>query len=270
MLICAGLRSVTRTAPFRRGFRGGIAVSGRVLRAPPVPPRRSSRRTVPPRRTYRHPPLLAHPELTLDTATACGNDHPLNHRHANRLGRSVQSLVMRRRIANIAAVTLLGVTVVLSVFWVRSHWRNDTVYRQATPEAWSIASNDGGLTLGLRNYDGLSLNDQEWRYRSGSVNGIGYGMRRWAFAGFARSDFQSTVGTGDLAYKFRDDYWTVPYWILVLVSSAYPAFWIVGCVRRRVARARVARGQCPSCGYDLRASPAQCPECGRLAAPAAA
>jgi len=177
---------------------------------------------------------------------------------------------MRRRIANIAAVTLLGVTVVLSVFWTRSHWRSDTVYRQATPDAWSIASNDGGLTLGHRHYDGLWLNDQEWRYHSGSVAGTGYGMRRWTFAGFGRSDFEGGVGTDDFGYKFRDDYWTVPYWILVLVTSAYPASWIVGCTRRRVGRARVARGRCPSCGYDLRASPARCPECGRLAAPAAA
>ncbi len=178
--------------------------------------------------------------------------------------------VMRRKIANIAGVTLLAAAVVLSVFWVRSQWRSDTVYRQATPQAWSIASNDGGITLGRRNYDGLWLRDANWRYQSGTVTGIGYGMQRWRFAGFARGDIQSSFGTGELAYKFRDDYWTVPYWILVLVASAYPAFWIVGCIRRRVARVRVERGQCPSCGYDLRASPARCPECGKSAAPAAA
>ena len=33
-------------------------------------------------------------------------------------------------------------------------------------------------------------------------------------------------------------------------------------LRRRVRR--IARGQCPSCGYDVRASSGRCPECGGM------
>jgi hypothetical protein len=48
-------------------------------------------------------------------------------------------------------------------------------------------------------------------------------------------------------------------WLPLLTFSILPLVWGVGAFQR--ARRRVA-GACPSCGYDLRATPERCPECG--------
>ena len=48
--------------------------------------------------------------------------------------------------------------------------------------------------------------------------------------------------------------------LLALALSALPAVLLLW--RRQVPRRRRARGLCPACGYDLRASPGPCPECG--------
>lgn len=44
-----------------------------------------------------------------------------------------------------------------------------------------------------------------------------------------------------------------------------PALWLRRFVREQRSRNRVWRGQCGSCGYDLRAATVRCPECGAAA-----
>jgi len=54
----------------------------------------------------------------------------------------------------------------------------------------------------------------------------------------------------------------VPYWLLTVLWVALP---LIGArqLRRDRIRRRARMGCCPSCGYDLRATPDRCPECGR-------
>jgi hypothetical protein len=52
---------------------------------------------------------------------------------------------------------------------------------------------------------------------------------------------------------------SIPLAYPVLVLAVAPALWLVRRVRTRNRR---RHGLCPSCGYDLRASPGRCPECG--------
>jgi hypothetical protein len=44
-------------------------------------------------------------------------------------------------------------------------------------------------------------------------------------------------------------------------SLAVPWFWM-DCARKRKSRGPSSSRSCPSCGYDLRATPDRCPECG--------
>ncbi len=73
----------------------------------------------------------------------------------------------------------------------------------------------------------------------------------------ARSDQKSSAGLG----------WgevIVPYWFISLVFGAGAVI----SVRISMRRSRAIRsGLCPTCGYDLRATPERCPECGTVMKP---
>jgi hypothetical protein len=53
-----------------------------------------------------------------------------------------------------------------------------------------------------------------------------------------------------------------PYWFVALCFAALPTHR----VWRKFHPVARAAGLCPSCGYDLRATPGRCPECGTVAA----
>jgi hypothetical protein len=55
----------------------------------------------------------------------------------------------------------------------------------------------------------------------------------------------------------------VPLWLLGGISAIAPAARLA---RGRRLRSRANSGRCPTCGYDLRATPDRCPECGAIPA----
>jgi hypothetical protein len=50
-----------------------------------------------------------------------------------------------------------------------------------------------------------------------------------------------------------------PHGLVVAVSAILPAWRVLRMIKRR---RRSLIGLCPTCGYDLRATPERCPECG--------
>ena len=98
----------------------------------------------------------------------------------------------------------------------------------------------------------------------------------WRFSTTTSDEFRRPIPTGsrDIGYLASHGWQAMgfelvtnpkiivlPYAFLALLYSILPLAWLASRVR---TRRRLARGLCPSCGYDLRATPAQCPECGAL------
>jgi hypothetical protein len=55
----------------------------------------------------------------------------------------------------------------------------------------------------------------------------------------------------------------IPFWLPILLLGTPIAWQLLNLPARR-RRARIAAGQCISCGYSLRATPNRCPECGTI------
>ena len=71
---------------------------------------------------------------------------------------------------------------------------------------------------------------------------------------------ESVPGAGLARYAYSTRrHFAVRLWLLACLA-AIPAGVRAGLYGRRRHRAR--EGLCPSCGYDLRATPGRCPECG--------
>ena len=86
----------------------------------------------------------------------------------------------------------------------------------------------------------------------------------WEHAGFAwsqRSSSRDLIVTG-----------VAPFWSVTAATGAPPLGWMaltLGSALRRRRRLKT-RSLCPTCGYDLRATPDRCPECGTSVAAATA
>jgi hypothetical protein len=120
------------------------------------------------------------------------------------------------------------------------------------PTNLHVASNRGALVLAR-----VYANDAAWEiYTTKSGYGViemtQFGDVYQHFLGFA-------YVSGVNGYVGEFQALAIPYWFIVLLTAIAPV--TVWRRRRRQLRRRQT-GQCPGCGYDLRATPDHCPECG--------
>ena len=171
---------------------------------------------------------------------------------------------MRRKLFNLgAALSLLLCvgTVVLRVrsFWVRESWLHITCEEGGelgtiAVSRWVIIDR-GGVAIARDAMPVANRPAQRWgRWAEGSSNypnqgrwqrlGVGWWKYEWS---------ESGVTLGGRGAVF-------PLWAVTLLTAAAP---LVSLVRYRRRRTHPAGARpCPSCGYDLRATPDRCPECG--------
>jgi hypothetical protein len=174
---------------------------------------------------------------------------------------------------NGATVVSAVLFVAVCVLWVRSYWvwerwfacREPVGATQWTTDGYSAR---GTLGVSLTRADGFSLSSAPREGRGlHSEDDLRRVPKTPAWPGF-RLGKESDVLTWDYTASVPPVRTTwlavVPYWFF---AAAMAALALLGLrhTRRRMRRLRLAAGLCPSCGYDLRATPARCPECGAQA-----
>jgi hypothetical protein len=147
-----------------------------------------------------------------------------------------------------AAVSLL-LCLLTVVFWVRSYWAVDFVFRSDRDDegnvyaADTLGSNSGRIVLTSSRVQ-VPGHRREWRYYAG------YHDANWSRAPYFSYRYDGVM---------RQMYF--PHALPAAVFAIAPAWWLLRLGHRRRAM-HLAQGRCPVCGYDLRAAPDRCPECG--------
>ena len=191
---------------------------------------------------------------------------------------------MTRRLLNLLTAPSLLLCVAAVVLWARSYWSCDTVQwgTHNLDDPWPrnkpmyAATADVNIARGVASATWWSYQSYEW---TGSVPTPGVSFTSteprdplrydsaltslwldWSLGDFslqaikhsseAEAPHPSYFFTGTLA---------LPLWPVIAVTLVAPVLFLRARVRHR---RRSISGLCPSCGYDLRATPGRCPECG--------
>src|SRR6185437_4256830 len=184
---------------------------------------------------------------------------------------------MKPRLLNLAAGVSVLLAVAIVAFWVCSYWRSNHLYYYFVSKSGTVSyqeifiSVQGVMdfshdvtsarqpipttqrTRGFRYFSMLvdRGTDRFYDLKSGwHVLGFGYGRSTYNYPRSGPREFTWTRTTV-----------IVPHVGVVIVLALLPA---VAIARHRRRRHRDANNLCPTCGYDLRATPDRCPECGAV------
>jgi predicted RNA-binding Zn-ribbon protein involved in translation (DUF1610 family) len=120
------------------------------------------------------------------------------------------------------------------------------LYGNSGPETQWFLGTDDGRFIFRRFHCGEHALPTVWQRSVGGF-GVGEGISASASGQYPLSSVR---------------WYAVPIWPIALASAFLPALATRGILLRFRARLRRQRGECPACGYDLRASKERCPECG--------
>jgi hypothetical protein len=147
------------------------------------------------------------------------------------------------------------------VLAVRSYSTCEILGWQDHNRAWVCSSGFGSMHLGHLKYDAPTgtIGKPGWKYHQPNPSNL---SPEWIPRGRAHNLYRFDAG------RERDPSQdvtsvTFPHWCAAALSGLWPGvrLW------RRRRRRHSPEGHCPTCGYDLRATPEQCPECGTLPVP---
>jgi hypothetical protein len=172
---------------------------------------------------------------------------------------------MRRRLFNIAvgisfALCVLALSASVRTLFVNDFWAHQNVGAGAKPgvivSTWTFTSVWGFIAIAHSRQSVEAATFAEltfppvngWRYtRTTSDNRFWFGRFGWDHTHSETADASRTRVM-------------VPWWCVATAAAVLPLTWTIRRIKRR---RRSAAGRCPTCGYDLRATPDRCPECGK-------
>jgi hypothetical protein len=171
--------------------------------------------------------------------------------------------IFRRRLFTILSAISLILCITTIGLWVRSYWRAD-MFR--TRDSYDRTPRMAGYWINS-NYGSLLLA----RFRDWVPSPHpGENPKGFTYSTDAAEPFPSSNGILGFSVQFADDSKLrpdffrysirVPLWLPAILFAIAPTIWFFAPHRRRGKRAKL--GLCPTCGYDLRATPDRCPECG--------
>ena len=187
-----------------------------------------------------------------------------------------------RILPNAATAASLVLFAAMAVLWARSYSRADRLHgRLPGGQSFVAASKAGHVAVVRFRWHGAA-NGWPWGVRSHDVDNVlsfpagpvRQYTRRLGFGPIDRPTYfvmdpvqRTPTGTfhvfGAATATLNGSGVIFPWWLPTLVAAAAPAARLSVRLRRA---GRDRRGQCPACGYDLRATPARCPECGTIPA----
>jgi hypothetical protein len=182
---------------------------------------------------------------------------------------------VRRRLFNLAAAVSLVLCVATAALWgMGRSWLGPRPYdRQPVVGRWFYRVYDSRSAgcIGLEIYHDwptynvspplgpkLSYTPEALAWYDKVPSGVHY--RKLGF-GYDHDTYFEVNGTPSMVAMGRYVMVGIPLWAAGLTWAAPIPFAAIIRRRRRV-RSRMKRGLCPTCGYDLRATPERCPECG--------
>jgi hypothetical protein len=94
----------------------------------------------------------------------------------------------------------------------------------------------------------------------------GPARRMWFGFGFDRTEsygFDESVGPVTTQVSSSHNV-RIDNWLIAMLTAPLPTWRLLAYLKRRKRQSRAAKGQCMTCGYDLRGTPKRCPECGTI------
>lgn len=184
--------------------------------------------------------------------------------------------MLRRVAASVALVVLAA----MSFAAVRSLYVGSIITRNAATlrEGWvhahwiTLFSRDGKIGFAVADYqygaaDNVPPDPPRWEWRTSPLNGWdpmpSLDPNRFSIVYSHLGPFDSIH-----AMNANENYraYAVHYWVPIAVLALPMVVIGTRAARPFLAHRRLAHGQCPTCGYDLRATPDRCPECGKTVA----